>query len=431
MPKREQVIIEGVTYELESTLGDGGSGVVWKSRRMSDGAVFAVKRITKDPEAGSTRNQRFEQEIEFGRLANHPNVVKIRARSEDPNFFYYVMDIYPKTLRDVIMNESDAEVLLNYTLQLCGALAYVHGGDIVHRDIKPENVLVDPDTRQLVLADFGIAHFKDSVLTMRDDLLVNRNYLAPEQMVRNNAHAIGKPADIYSLGLVITELFTKQNARGRLHALIRDSYPFLADLDLIVGQMLLQDETQRLPVDTVLGLIRIAWQRFESAIEVTGDELRPNDLPGGVSREEVERVLGRAARDVLSAKHIFERVPDHELSRYNLNYHCEIAYRVSQELFNTCVQALVFAKCKAKFVYEGAGSWDKRDDASVSSASKPELLRELHLILNDFPLPKDSLWNGMSRQTGHLFRFLKDYHCRELLTSIRESVYEDGICQGG
>jgi serine/threonine-protein kinase len=91
----------------------------------------------------------------------------------------------------------------------------------------------------------------------------------------------------------------------------------------------------------------------------------------------------------------------------------------------------VFAKCKAKFVYEGAGSWDKRDDASVSSAIKPELLRELHLILNDFPLPKDSLWNGMSRQTGHLFRFLKDYHCRELLTSIRESVYEDGICQGG
>lgn len=426
MPKHEPFIIDGVTYEPESAPGQGGSAVVWKALRRPDGQVFAVKRIKKDSNEDSARNKRFEQEIEYGQTANHPNVVNIHARSEDPEFFYYVMDFYPMTLRNVISDEFDADVLLDYTRQLCDALAYVHGDGIVHRDIKPENVLVDPDARRLVLADFGIAHFKDSALTKRGELLVNRNYLAPEQMVRNNAHGIGKPADVFALGLVITEMFTKQNARGRRHALVRDRYPLLADLDLIVEQMMLQDEAQRLRIDTVRGMLRMALQRLDSTIEESADELRPNEVPADVSSSEVERTLGRAARDVLSSKHIFERVDDEELSRYNLNYHCEVAYQVSTELFNTCAQAVVYALCKAKFDYEGAGRWDEHDDALVLSAAKPGLQRELEAILADFPLPQGSLWDGLPRQSAHLFRFCKDYHCEELLTSIRASVYGKG-----
>ena len=426
MPKHEPFIIDGVTYERVSAPGEGGSAVVWKVRRKPDGQVFAVKRIKKDRGADSARNKRFKQEIEYGQTSSHPNVVSIHARSEDANFFYYVMDFYPMTLRNVINDETDADVLLDYARQLCDALAYVHGDGIVHRDIKPENVLVDPDARQLVLADFGIAHFKDSSLTNRGDLLVNRNYLAPEQMVRNNALGIGKPADIFALGLVITEMFTKQNARGRRHTLVRDRYPFLADLDLIIEQMLLQDAAQRLRIDTVRGMLRVTLQRLDSAIEEISDDLRPTEASADRSSGEVERILGRAARDVLSAKHVFERVADGELNRFNLNYHCEVAYRVNTELFNTCAQAVVYASCKAKFDYEGAGRWDENDDARVVSAAKPGLQRELETILADFPLPRSSLWGGLPRRSAHLFRFCKDYHCEELLTSIRESVYGEG-----
>lgn len=426
MPKHEPFIIDEVTYERESALVEGGSAMVWKVRRRPDGKVFAVKQIKKGSKRDSPRNKRFEREIEYGKRASHPNVMSIHARSEDEDFFYYVMDFYPMTLRDVISDESDVDALLDYARQLCDALAYVHGDGIVHRDIKPENVLVDPDARRLVLADFGIAHFKDSVLTKRSDLLVNRNYLAPEQMVRNNAHGIGKPADVFALGLVITEMFTKQNPRGRRHALVRDHYPFLADLDLMVERMLLQDETQRLPIDTVHGMLRVTLNRLDSTIEESMGELRPNEVPTDVSPDEVERILGRAARDVLSVTHIFERVADEELSRYNPNYHCEVAYKVSTELFNTCAQAVVYALCKKKFDYEGAGGWGEHDNARVLSAAKPRLQRELEAILADFPLPSGSLWGGLPRQSAHLFRFCKDYHCEELLARIHTSVYGEG-----
>lgn len=250
MPKHEPFLIDDVAYAPMTSLGQGGSAVVWKARRETDGAVVAVKRIEKDPKEHSARNARFELEIEYGHATTHPNIVTIHAYAEDERSYLYVMDFYPMTLRDVINDESDPDVLLDYVRQLCEALAHVHGDDIVHRDIKPENILIDPDARRLVLADFGIAHFKSSALTKHADLLANRNYLAPEQMLKNNTLSVGKPADIFALGLIITEMFTKQNSRGRRHTLMRERYPFLADLDPIVEQMMLQDESQRLRIET-------------------------------------------------------------------------------------------------------------------------------------------------------------------------------------
>lgn len=426
MPKHEPFLIEEVAYVPIASLGQGGSAVVWKAHRQTDGAVVAVKRIEKDPGKDSARNARFEREIEYGHATTHPNVVRIHAYAEDERFYFYVMDFYPMTLRDVIKDESDPDVLLNYIRQLCEALAHVHGDDIVHRDIKPENVLIDPCARKLVLADFGIAHFKSSALTKHSDLLANRNYLAPEQMLKNNTLSIGKPADIFALGLIITEMFTKQNSRGRRPALMHDRYPFLADLDPIVEQMMLQDESQRLRINTVCGLLRVMIDRLHATLEDTVDELRSNDAPVDVSPDVMERVLGRAARDMLSAKHIFERVASEDLSRYNGNYHCEISYTTSAELYNACAQAVVYSLCRAKFDYEGEGGWSEHDDARVISEAKPELIREFDAILADFPLAKRSLWDGLPRQSAHMFRFCKDYHCEELLTTIRAAVYGEG-----
>jgi pimeloyl-ACP methyl ester carboxylesterase len=126
MPKPESFSIGEIAYEPESILGRGGSAEVWEARRRHDDQVFAVKRIEKDPSKSPARIKRFEQEIDYGQTANHPNVVKIHARLEDADCFYYVMDLYPKTLRIVVSDESDADLLLDYARQLSDALAYVH-----------------------------------------------------------------------------------------------------------------------------------------------------------------------------------------------------------------------------------------------------------------------------------------------------------------
>ena len=426
MPKHEPFLIDEVTYAPIASLGQGGSAVVWKARRETDGAIVAVKRIEKDPKKHSARNARFKREIEYGQATTHPNVVRIHAHDEDERSYSYVMDFYPMTLREVIKDEFDPDVLLDYVRQLCEALAHVHGDDIVHRDIKPENILIDPDARRLVLADFGIAHFKSSALTKHADLLANRNYLAPEQMLKNNTLSVGKPADIFALGLIITEMFTKQNSRGRRHALMRERYPFLDDLDPIVEQMMLQDESQRLRIETVRGLLRVMIDRLHATLEDAANELRPDGALANVFPDDMERVLERAARDVLAAKHIFERVANEELGRYNGNYHCEIAYATSAELYNSCAQAVVYSLCRAKFDYEGAGDWDDHDDALVRPEAKLELIREFDTILADFPVSNRSLWGGLPRRSAHLFRFCKDYHCEEILATVREAVYGKG-----
>src|SRR5690606_15479003 len=111
-------------------------------------------------------------------------------------------------------------------------------------------------------------------------------------------------------------------------------------------------------------------------LKETANEVRPNDALAEVSPDEMERVLRRAASDMLSAKHIFERVADEDLGRYNGNYHCEIAYTTSTELYNACAQSVVYSLCRAKFDYEGAGGWDDHDDARVRPEVKLELIRE-------------------------------------------------------
>lgn len=418
-----QFEICGDVYHAIRQLGQGGSANVWHARRESDGRDFAVKRIRKASGTDSARNERFRQEISFGIASSHQNVVSIHAADENDHFFFCVMDLFPGTLRQVIETETDPYLLLEYARQLCDALTYVHEHGIVHRDIKPENVLVDSDARVLVLADFGIAHFKDSSVTRHDELLANRSYLAPEQMIKGNTHAVGSAADVFALGLVITELFTKQNPRGTRHTTIGDVYPFLRSLDPVMDRATMHDHQARLAAKHVRGMLLAITSHIDITIGAIVDSLDPPMDPIGVPRDEVHQLLRRAAHDVLTAKHLFEYASDDDLDNYNINYHCEIAYGVSTELFNTCIQAFIYTQCEAKFKYEAAGgAWREQDHQRVVSPLKSDLTLELESLISRFPLPPSSHWAGLPAQSLHYFRYCMDYHCEELLSTIRAAA---------
>jgi serine/threonine protein kinase len=112
---------------------------------------------------------------------------------------------------------------------------------VKHRDLKPENVLCNGASGDLVVADFGVAEFTGELLytlveTADDKRLANFVYAAPEQKIRGST--IGYGADIFSLGLILNELFTKVVPHGTGHTTIGSVVSNFAFLDPIVSRML-------------------------------------------------------------------------------------------------------------------------------------------------------------------------------------------------
>lgn len=270
--KNNIIELEDIKYILKEQKGSGGSGTVWCVE--SDGNKYAIKFITSD---NQSKKNRFESEISFCRRTSHKNIVKVIANGHYKNNPCYVMPYYSKTLRDVINQEKDTDTLVKYIQNICSAVKYIHKKKIIHRDIKPENILID--SKNLVLADFGIAHFKNYVLTNNGDWLANRNYMAPEQKMKNNARNIEQAADIYALGLIINECFTKQNPSGSRFKLIADYYPLLSDLDTLVGNMTTQNPKDRLSIETVEAELKFIHGKFKRNIQQVNSILREHECP--------------------------------------------------------------------------------------------------------------------------------------------------------
>lgn len=103
------------------------------------------------------------------------------------------------------LNQPERIALLkDATLQICGALAYVHSRGMVHRDLKPSNIMVDDD-RNVKVMDFGLAKYlaDDSSVTAAGHIVGTYRYMAPEQLL---GEQLDSRADLYSLGVMLYEL---------------------------------------------------------------------------------------------------------------------------------------------------------------------------------------------------------------------------------
>lgn len=234
------------TYQVNDVIGEGGAGLVY-SAKDEDGRAVAIK-ILNPAKATREKMKRFKNEFRFCAQSKHPNIVSVHDDGLTPEgASFFVMPLYTCSLRKLIGTFSSKDAFAAFIKILDGVDA-AHKQGVTHRDLKPENILVSPSEGQLVISDFGIADFEEDDLYSTVETKVgahigNFQYAAPEQRARGRQ--IDKRADIYSLGLILNELFTSELALGVNFKNISSVDPDYAYLDPIVLKMLEQSPSSR------------------------------------------------------------------------------------------------------------------------------------------------------------------------------------------
>jgi serine/threonine protein kinase len=195
---------------------------------------------------------------------------------------FYVMPLYAGTLRTLMNQQLDPQKRLQYFIQILHGVDAAHKKGVHHRDIKPENVLFDATHDRMIVSDLGIAHFSEedlltAVETRAEQRLANFVYAAPEQRIRGGK-TDGR-TDIFSLGLILNELYTGVVPHGTGPTQIGNVVPDLAYLDLIVETMIRNNPSDRYAaIDDVLDAIRASGVEFatKQKISVLTKEVIPS-----------------------------------------------------------------------------------------------------------------------------------------------------------
>ncbi|HEU5160094.1 MAG TPA: serine/threonine-protein kinase [Streptosporangiaceae bacterium] len=202
----------GSLYVLDSVIGGGATGRVWRGRRREDDAPVAVKVLRGDFTGDPDTVVRFLRQRTVLHALEHPHLVRVRDLVAEGDVLAIVMDLVEgEDLRRLLVRRAlRADQRLTVLGQVAAALTAVHAAGVVHRDVKPENVLVTwQHARPFgLLTDFGTARVADGTqLTGISQLIGTPAYVAPELVAGRPA---GPPADLYSLGVTLYEVLTGQ-----------------------------------------------------------------------------------------------------------------------------------------------------------------------------------------------------------------------------
>jgi len=229
-------------YEIQSPLGAGGMGEVYRARDPRLGRDVAIKVLPVSFTADAERLRRFEQEARAVAALNHPNILAIYDIGTREGAPFIISELLEgETLRDRLSSGAlPVRKAIDYAVQIAQGLSVAHEKGIVHRDLKPENIFVTRDGRIKIL-DFGLAKLTqpegDNAETITHQteagvVLGTVGYMSPEQ-VR------GKPADhrsdLFSFGAILYEMlsgrraFHGETSADTMSAILRGESPGLAE----------------------------------------------------------------------------------------------------------------------------------------------------------------------------------------------------------
>jgi serine/threonine protein kinase len=201
----------GDRFDLLAEIGRGGMGIVYRARDRETGELVALKILKPEIASDAAALERFRNELRLARQITHRNVCRTYELHRFGETAAIAMEyVEGESLRTVLSRYGAVSVRtgIEWTRQICAALREAHARHIVHRDLKPANVLIAQDGRVKV-SDFGIARSVRSDATQTGTITGTPAYMSPEQA---QGKAVDHRSDIYSLGLLLYEMFTGRQA---------------------------------------------------------------------------------------------------------------------------------------------------------------------------------------------------------------------------
>jgi serine/threonine protein kinase len=207
-------------YEVQSILGVGGMGEVYRARDMRLKRDVAIKVLPSFFSSDPERLRRFQQEATAAAALNHPNILGVFQMGMHEGAPYMVSELLEgETLREHIKPGPMAlDRALALAAQIACGLGAAHDKGIVHRDMKPENVFITKDGRVKIL-DFGLAKVVPlkmaatgtdlPCVTEPGVVMGTVGYMSPEQV---RAQPVDRRSDIFSLGAILCEMLTGKRA---------------------------------------------------------------------------------------------------------------------------------------------------------------------------------------------------------------------------
>jgi serine/threonine protein kinase len=192
-------------YEIQSVLGVGGMGIVYKAydRELDD--LVAIKTLRCEQlSMNPSLVDRFKQEIRLARRITHPNVLRTHDLGESNGSRFLSMEfVRGRTLKQLVETGEivPTAVGLRIAKQICAGLAAAHEAGVIHRDVKSQNIMIGP-TGGVKIMDFGIARLTDDPEMTATG---TPDYMSPEQ---TRGLPLDYRSDIYSTGVVLYEIFT-------------------------------------------------------------------------------------------------------------------------------------------------------------------------------------------------------------------------------
>ena len=215
-------------YEIESPLGAGGMGEVYRARDTRLDRTVAVKILPAHLSSNLEAKQRFEREARAISSLNHPNICTLYDVGHQNGTDYLVMEyLEGETLSDRLgKGPLPTEQVLKYGIEICAGLEKAHKNGVIHRDLKPGNIMLTKSGAKLM--DFGLAKAvpaseppassltmtisrpsAEQPLTTQGTVVGTFHYMAPEQVEGKEADA---RSDIFALGAVLYEMASGKRA---------------------------------------------------------------------------------------------------------------------------------------------------------------------------------------------------------------------------